>query len=104
MAVAARPVPNVGGSGASLHHSNIATIYGLEHCDGIRFLVLELVEGPTPGGHAVFAGLDRLRSGEPAQEMRRDRNQSVFFEPEVFATGTCHRYARKREFRHSRTD
>jgi hypothetical protein len=28
----------------------------------------------------VFAGLDRWRSGEPAQEMRRDRNQSVFLE------------------------
>jgi hypothetical protein len=30
----------------------------------------------------VFAGLDRWRSGEPAQEMRRDRNQSVFLEPD----------------------
>jgi Tol biopolymer transport system component len=32
---------------ASLNHPNIAAIYGLEHIDGIRFLVLELVEGPT---------------------------------------------------------
>jgi serine/threonine protein kinase len=32
---------------ASLNHSNIAAIYGLEDPDGIRALVLELVEGPT---------------------------------------------------------
>jgi serine/threonine protein kinase len=40
---------------ASLNHPNIAAIYGLEHVDGIRFLVLELVEGPTLG--------ERLQSG-----------------------------------------
>ena len=32
---------------ASLNHPNIAAIYGLEDADGIRALVLELVEGPT---------------------------------------------------------
>ena len=32
---------------ASLNHPNIAAIYGLEEADGIRCLVLELVEGPT---------------------------------------------------------
>jgi serine/threonine protein kinase len=32
---------------ASLNHPNIGTIYGLEDSDGIRALVLELVEGPT---------------------------------------------------------
>src|SRR5262245_21836338 len=32
---------------ASLNHPNIAGIYGLEEHDGIRFLVLELVEGGT---------------------------------------------------------
>src|SRR5215472_5180035 len=32
---------------ASLNHPNIAAIYGLEHANGIRFLILELVEGPT---------------------------------------------------------
>ena len=31
---------------ASLNHPNIAAIYGLEEADGIRALVLELVEGP----------------------------------------------------------
>ena len=32
---------------ASLNHPNIAAIYGLEHAEGKRFLVLELVEGET---------------------------------------------------------
>ncbi len=32
---------------ASLNHPNIAAIYGLEESEGIRFLVLELVEGQT---------------------------------------------------------
>jgi Tol biopolymer transport system component len=34
---------------ASLNHPHIAAIYGLEEFQGIRFLVLELVEGPTLG-------------------------------------------------------
>jgi serine/threonine protein kinase len=32
---------------ASLNHPHIAGIYGLEEADGVRALVLELVEGPT---------------------------------------------------------
>jgi Tol biopolymer transport system component len=32
---------------ASLNHQNIAAIYGLEDADGVRALVMELVEGPT---------------------------------------------------------
>ncbi|HSE36103.1 MAG TPA: serine/threonine-protein kinase, partial [Blastocatellia bacterium] len=32
---------------ASLNHPNIAAIYGIEESDGIRALVMELVEGPT---------------------------------------------------------
>jgi serine/threonine-protein kinase len=32
---------------AALNHSNIAQIYGFEKADGIRALVMELVEGPT---------------------------------------------------------
>ena len=32
---------------ASLNHPHIAAIYGLEQTDGIRALVLELVDGPT---------------------------------------------------------
>ncbi len=32
---------------AQLHHSNIASIFGLEEKDGVRALVMELVDGPT---------------------------------------------------------
>src|SRR5262245_45794987 len=32
---------------ATLNHPNIAQIYGLEHANGIRALVMELVDGPT---------------------------------------------------------
>jgi eukaryotic-like serine/threonine-protein kinase len=32
---------------ASLNHPNIAAIYGVEHADGARALVLEFVDGPT---------------------------------------------------------
>ncbi len=32
---------------ASLNHPNIASIYGLEEAEGVRCMVLELVEGPT---------------------------------------------------------
>jgi serine/threonine protein kinase/Tol biopolymer transport system component len=36
---------------ASLNHPHIAAIYGLEESDGMRALVMELVEGPTLGEH-----------------------------------------------------
>src|SRR6201998_2540770 len=32
---------------AALNHTNIATIYGLEHSDGVHFLIMELVPGDT---------------------------------------------------------
>src|ERR1044071_7700313 len=32
---------------AALNHPHIAAIYGLEECDDVRALVMELVEGPT---------------------------------------------------------
>src|SRR6202165_2688763 len=32
---------------AALNHTNIATIYGLEQCDGVTCLVMELVSGET---------------------------------------------------------
>src|SRR5579859_6508715 len=40
---------------AALNHPNIATIHGLEHCEGTQFLVMELVSGETLA--------DRVKSG-----------------------------------------
>ncbi len=51
---------------ASLNHPNIAQIYGLEKADGIRALVMELVEGPTLA--------DRIAQGPiPVDESARHR-------------------------------
>src|SRR5688572_2604844 len=41
---------------ASLNHPNIAHVHGLEQVDGVRALVMELVEGPTLA--------DRLAQGD----------------------------------------
>ena len=41
---------------ASLNHPNIAAIHGLEESDGIRALVMELVEGPTPAERLSYVG------------------------------------------------
>jgi len=51
---------------ASLNHPNIAAIYGLEHSDGVRALVLELVEGPTLAER--LEGLRAKGSGLPLDE------------------------------------
>ncbi len=45
---------------ASLNHPHIAALYGIEEADGVRALVMELVEGPTLE--------DRLRDGPLALE------------------------------------
>ncbi len=51
---------------AALNHPNVAAIHGLEECDGIRFLVLEFVPGPTLAERVVAGPLplaDVLRTG-----------------------------------------
>ena len=40
---------------ASLNHPNIAAIYGVEEQNGLRGLVLELVEGPTLADRIALA-------------------------------------------------
>jgi eukaryotic-like serine/threonine-protein kinase len=42
---------------AALNHPNIAAIYGFEESDGVRALVLELVEGPTLADHIAKGAL-----------------------------------------------
>ena len=40
---------------AALNHPNICAIYGLEEADGLRFLILELVDGETLGAETRHA-------------------------------------------------
>ena len=49
---------------AALNHPNIAAIYGLEESGGVRALVMELVEGPTPRGASTVRGADLIRSAD----------------------------------------
>jgi len=63
---------------ASLNHPNIAAIYGLEHSDGIHYLVLELVpgetlaerlaRGPIPGDEAIEIATQVAEGLEEAHE------------------------------------
>ena len=53
---------------ASLNHPNIAQIHGLEEAEGIRALVLELVEGPptvAPRPSLTGSGAARPAAGHP---------------------------------------
>ena len=42
---------------AQLHHPNIAAIFGLEEWDGVRAIIMELVEGPTLAERLVTGSL-----------------------------------------------
>jgi serine/threonine protein kinase len=53
---------------ASLNHPNIAAIYGLEDADGVRALVMELVEGPTLAERISHVG--RVPRSGPAEDVR----------------------------------
>ena len=44
---------------AALNHPNICAIYGLEEADGLRFLILELVDGETLGQKLARAPASR---------------------------------------------
>ena len=53
---------------AALNHPNIGAIYGFEEADGIRFLVLELVDGQTLAD--TLADVSRQRSQGPGLPIR----------------------------------
>ena len=75
---------------ASLNHPNIASIYGLEESDGVKALVLELVEGLTlaeriaKGVPSGAARLEDWRRGgcrlQPWRARQPQRAQRSFFE------------------------
>jgi serine/threonine protein kinase/Tol biopolymer transport system component len=53
---------------AALNHPNIGAIYGFEEADGLRFLILELVDGQTLADK--LADVSRLRTGGPGLPLR----------------------------------
>jgi Tol biopolymer transport system component len=53
---------------ASLNHPNICAIYGLEDADGVRFLVLELVEGQTLAARIANPTTISRSAGLPLEE------------------------------------
>ena len=53
---------------AALNHPNIGAIYGFEEADGLRFLVLELVDGQTLADK--LADVSRQRAGGPGLPVR----------------------------------
>ena len=60
---------------AALNHPNIATIHGLEEADGVRALVLELVDGPTLADR-ILAGPIPLDGSGPHRQTNRGRPRS----------------------------
>jgi len=54
---------------ASLNHPNIAAIYGVEEANGIRALVMELVEGPTLGERVARGAIPLKESLRLAQQI-----------------------------------
>lgn len=69
---------------ASLNHPNIAAIYGLQEADGVRALVLELIEGPTLA--------DRLADGAlPFDEALRIASQLCDALDAAHGLGIVHR-------------
>src|SRR5579864_8317042 len=66
---------------ASLNHPNIAAIYGLEEPNGIRALVMELVEGPTlaeriGGEQCRLRNPCRLQNKSPTRSKQRTKKAS----------------------------
>ena len=60
---------------AALNHPNICAIYGLEEADGIRFLILELVEGETLAERDTRSPR-ALTPGFPSPKRSRSRGRS----------------------------
>ena len=64
---------------AQLHHPNIASIFGLEESDGVRALVMELVDGPdarrAPGARAASRRREPRRSPARSREALEEAHE-----------------------------
>ncbi len=87
---------------ASLNHPNIASIYGLEEAEGVRALVLELVEGPTLA-ERIAQGAIPVDEALPIAEQIAEAPEAASVSPH-FARMSCsrtlRRTCRKRPRRH----
>ncbi len=82
---------------ASLDHTNIASIYGLEDSDGTRALVMQLAEGPTLA--------DRLKAGAiPVDESLRIARQIADALEYAHERGVIHRDLKPANIKISRDD
>ena len=61
---------------ASLNHTNIAGIHGLEKQDGHQYLILELVEGQTLGARMAQGAIPLDEALEIARQMAEARRSS----------------------------
>ena len=66
---------------ASLNHPNISQVHGLEESDGVRALVMELVDGPTLADCIA-------RGPMPIDEVLRSRSRSLRRSKQHMNTGS----------------
>jgi Tol biopolymer transport system component len=76
---------------AALNHPNIATIHGLEEADGVRALVMELVEGPTLAEKLAHDSQRQARAGLPIAEALKIGGQIADALEAAHAKGVIHR-------------
>ncbi len=60
---------------ASLNHPNIGSIYGLEEAEGVKALVLELVEGPTLADRIARGPIPTKPSPSPSRSLKSSKRR-----------------------------
>ncbi len=76
---------------ASLNHPHIATIHGLEEADGVRALVMELVEGPTLADKLALGARRSVKAGLALAEALRIGGQIAEALEAAHEKGVIHR-------------
>ena len=79
---------------ASLNHLNIGSIYGLEEAEGIRALILELVEGPTLADRIKQGPIpiDEALPSPPSSHVGRDADSDSLVPKPIGLRGVSPRY------------
>jgi serine/threonine protein kinase len=76
---------------AALNHPHIATIHGLEEADGVRALVMELVEGPTLAEKLEHRPRGTVKGGLPLEEALKTAGQIAEALEAAHEKGIVHR-------------